>query len=267
MVKDNFDERSPVINFFSKHKWRIILPTLFYFLYFGLPMYLAVITGYSADLFIRSSNLSRSQLNEQVTDTTNRVLSDDFLRNLIFKYDLLASEKESGTDEKLLLKQLRNEITVQTGTDNLADGTTVFIQIFSKNQNSQTGVEIASYIIAQYEQNQDVQVMKYIPPSYDANSYRNTTLLGSLMAGLLLYSIPLILIWEIPFLFYSDKTRKMVFEPIKSDWQSELSEAKSKKQIWTIISINIYYSWVFINALWQKSPVGDSVEYVKKLVN
>jgi hypothetical protein len=78
------------------------------------------------------------------------------------------------------------------------------------------------------------------------------------------FSLLLILIWEIPFLFYSQKTKETVFNPLKLDWQSELLEAKLRNQTREAIQINIRYSCAYLAALLQKSPLGDLLEYIGK---
>ena len=56
----------------------------------------------------------------------------------------------------------------------------------------------------------------------------------------------------------------MVFEPLKLDWQNELLEAKLRNQTWKAMQINIRYSYAFLAAMWQKSPIGDLIEFVSK---
>ncbi|HXG85529.1 MAG TPA: hypothetical protein VNI84_16015 [Pyrinomonadaceae bacterium] len=57
----------------------------------------------------------------------------------------------------------------------------------------------------------------------------------------------------------------MVFDPLKSDWQNELLDAKLRKQTYKAMQINIRYSYAFLAAMIQKSPVGDLVEFVGKI--
>jgi hypothetical protein len=64
---------------------------------------------------------------------------------------------------------------------------------------------------------------------------------------------------------YSKKTKKEVFEPIFVDWQEEYFEALSKKQIWKSRWINVRYTYAFLGAMWQKSPLGDLIEFISKI--
>jgi hypothetical protein len=63
---------------------------------------------------------------------------------------------------------------------------------------------------------------------------------------------------------YSPKTQKEIFEPIVTDWQEEYFEALSKKEIWKARWINVRYTYAFIVAMWQKSPIGDLIEFIQK---
>jgi len=63
---------------------------------------------------------------------------------------------------------------------------------------------------------------------------------------------------------YSAKTCKEVFEPIIVDWQEEFFEALFKKEIWKARWINVRYTYAFLAAMWQKSPIGDLIEFISK---
>ena len=65
--------------------------------------------------------------------------------------------------------------------------------------------------------------------------------------------------------FYSNKIQKEIFEPIATDWQKEYFEALSKKEIWKSRWINVRYTYAFLSAMWQKSPIDDLIEFVRKL--
>jgi hypothetical protein len=90
---------------------------------------------------------------------------------------------------------------------------------------------------------------------------------GALLQGFTMLTIPLILIWEIPNIFFSPLTKENVFEPLKTDWQDELTNAKLQNQTWKSFEINIHYSIAFISAMIQKSPLGDLLEYVRKFAS
>jgi len=64
---------------------------------------------------------------------------------------------------------------------------------------------------------------------------------------------------------YSPKNFSNVFVPIVSDWQEEYFEALSKKEIWKARWINVRYTYAFTVAMWQKSPIGDFIEFVIKI--
>jgi hypothetical protein len=64
---------------------------------------------------------------------------------------------------------------------------------------------------------------------------------------------------------YSSKTQKEVFEPIVADWLAEYCKALSKKEIWKARWINVRYTYAFLVAMWQKSPLGDLIEFISKI--
>jgi hypothetical protein len=65
---------------------------------------------------------------------------------------------------------------------------------------------------------------------------------------------------------YSPSTFKNVFVPIVSDWREEIYEALNKKEIWKARWINVRYTYAFIGAMIQKSPIGDIFELVIKII-
>jgi hypothetical protein len=64
---------------------------------------------------------------------------------------------------------------------------------------------------------------------------------------------------------FSTKTQKEVFEPIVTDWQEEYFDALFKKEIWKARWINVRYTYAFLIAMWQKSPIGDLIEFISKI--
>ena len=64
---------------------------------------------------------------------------------------------------------------------------------------------------------------------------------------------------------FSSKNNKEIFEPIVTDWQGEYFEALFKKEVWKARWINLRYTYAFLAAMWQKSPIGDLIEFVSKL--
>lgn len=65
---------------------------------------------------------------------------------------------------------------------------------------------------------------------------------------------------------YSSKYQNEVFNPIVLDWQEEYFEALGKKEIWKARWINVRYTYAFIGAMIQKSPIGDIFELVIKII-
>lgn len=63
---------------------------------------------------------------------------------------------------------------------------------------------------------------------------------------------------------YSPKIQKDIFMPICADWQEEYFEALFKKEVWKARWINVRYTYAFVLAMWQKSPLGDLIEFVRK---
>lgn len=64
---------------------------------------------------------------------------------------------------------------------------------------------------------------------------------------------------------YSNKTQREIFESVAADWQEEYFEALFKKEIWKARWINVRYTYAFLVAMWQKSPIGDLIEFISKL--
>jgi hypothetical protein len=64
---------------------------------------------------------------------------------------------------------------------------------------------------------------------------------------------------------FSNKNQKEIFEPIIVDWQEEYFQALFKKEIWKARWINVRYTYAFLAATWQKSPIGDLIEFVIKI--
>lgn len=64
---------------------------------------------------------------------------------------------------------------------------------------------------------------------------------------------------------FSTKTQKEVFEQIVANWQEEYFETLFKKEIWKARWINIRYTYAFLSAMWQKSPIGDLIEFISKI--
>lgn len=78
------------------------------------------------------------------------------------------------------------------------------------------------------------------------------------------YSLSTELLRIVDFL-YSNETYENVFLRVVGDWREEYFEALFKKEIWKARWINVRYTYAFIIAMWQKSPIGDLIEFVSKL--
>lgn len=262
------ENQIPILRFLNKHKWRIILPFIFFLFYFAIPRYQAKDIAVQQELFIKSSVLSQYELTAQVDSVKKQIYSESFLRNLIVKYDLYKTERNTGSNEIDLFKKLQRAINMDLREhEELIEGEAVFIWIyFTEEENSIHIAEIANEIAAQFEKIPNTNTDKYVTKPYDANSYRNWVFWGNLMQSLIFVSLPLILIWELPNLFYSPKTKKMVFEPLFSDWQSEIENARLQNQTFKAFQINVRYTYAFLAAMWMKSPIGDLIEFVMKIV-
>lgn len=66
---------------------------------------------------------------------------------------------------------------------------------------------------------------------------------------------------------FSPKTQKDIFELTAFDWDEEYFEALFKKEVWKARWINVSYTYAFVAAMWQKSPIGDLIEFVKKIAS
>jgi len=64
---------------------------------------------------------------------------------------------------------------------------------------------------------------------------------------------------------FSEKNYIKVFEPIIADWQEEYFEALNKKEICKARWINARYTYAFLAAMFQKSPIGDLIEFIRKI--
>ncbi|MBA3335475.1 MAG: hypothetical protein H0T08_07690 [Acidobacteria bacterium] len=112
-------------------------------------------------------------------------------------------------------------------------------------------------------------VFKFIillPASFWAGKYLVPYILDILLSkkSLTNYAVGFRLLSIINFL-YSRKNQKEVFEPLFADWQEEYFEALFKKEIWKARWINLRYTYAFLTAMWQKSPIGDFIEFISKI--
>jgi hypothetical protein len=264
MNENNSNNHAPIFTFLNKHKWRVILPMIFAVFYFALPRYLTQYIAVQQNLFIKSSAYDKTQLKREVTAIQNIVLSDNFLQNLIVQYNM----HDTKLNEVLDVEKLRTSIEVRIEDEEFIEGIGVYVWIHFKDANQKYIAEISKDVTAQFEKNQNFHLDKYVTKPYDAIVNRSFVFIGDIaFRGLFLFSIPLILFWEIPNIFYSPKTKETVFEPLKSDWQTELTNTKLRNHTWKTFEINFRYSTAFIFAMVQKSPLGELIEYVRKIAN
>lgn len=264
MNEDKLNNQIPILRFLNKHKWRIILPLLFALFYFALPRYLTQYIAVQQNVFFKSSILSKAEMSKEFLNIREQVLSDESLKNLIFKYDLYKAEREDNVAENLLIEKLRNSVEIRLDDEAATQSFTIWIHL--RKENAQNIAALSNEVMSQFEKNSNIHIDKYVTEPYDTGRYRDWVFVADIMLrGLLLLSVPLILIWEIPNIFYSPKTKEMVFEPLKSDWQEELLEAKLRNQKLKAMQINFHYSYAFLAAMLQKSPIGDLMEFIGKI--
>ena len=255
----------PILRFLNKHKWRIILPVLFIMFYISIPQVLSDRTAVQQTLFIKSATLSKTELMEVANSSINYVKNDEFLKGLILKYDLYISDQNNLQTQ---IEKLRKEIDIRPENENLEleEGVRVYVWThFRDNANAAYIVQISKDVASQFEQNQSLHIDKYVTKPFNSGgNNKYFQFVANIFVSMLMFSFPLILLWEIPQIFYSPKTKQMVFEPLKADWQDELLEAKLRGETWKVFQINIRYSYAFIAAMCQKSPLGDLVEFFSK---
>jgi hypothetical protein len=68
-------------------------------------------------------------------------------------------------------------------------------------------------------------------------------------------------------LFYSAKTQKEIFLPTMAEWDFEIYEALKENKDANLFMINVRNTYGFVMAMWQKSPLGDLIEYVRKIAS
>lgn len=262
MNADKSSNQIPLLRFLNKHKWRIILPLIFALFYFALPRYLMESIAVQQNFFFKSDYLSKDEIRKEFLGIREQTLSDESLKNLIFKYDLYKAERNDNVSESLLIEKLRRVLEIRL--DDEGNNKAAVIWIHFRKENAQNIAALSDEIMSRFQQNPQIHIDKYVTEPYDANSYRNYVFFGGLLQGLVMIVIPLILLWEIPNMFYSPKTKQMVFEPLKADWQEEMIDAKLRGEMWKALQINIRYSFAFLAAMIQKSPLGDLFEFFGK---
>ncbi|MCD9187928.1 MAG: hypothetical protein LUM44_16015 [Pyrinomonadaceae bacterium] len=64
---------------------------------------------------------------------------------------------------------------------------------------------------------------------------------------------------------YSTKNQIEVFTPIVADWEEEYFQALKLKKLFKARWINIRYTFYLLVTMWQKSPIGDLIQFVIKI--
>lgn len=64
---------------------------------------------------------------------------------------------------------------------------------------------------------------------------------------------------------FSHKTQKEVFEPIIAEWHFEFFEDLNKGRTLRAKWTNLRWTYHFLAAMWQKSPIGDLIEFISKI--
>jgi hypothetical protein len=66
---------------------------------------------------------------------------------------------------------------------------------------------------------------------------------------------------------FSQKAQKEIFLTAMAEWDEEIFEALKKDKDANLFMINVRNTYGFIMAMWQKSPLGDLLEYVRKIAS
>lgn len=272
MQEETLRNQIPILRFFYKHKWRIILPFLLYAGYFYLPLFSVnkSMGVMSHHLVTSTQNATPEILTQEVTKITEEVQSDESILGLIDKYGLFRKDRRKGMPDSELIDKMRVSMVVGTDVQNPPGEVRLFVWANLPDEGLETNTTLSADIISRFSSRPDFSVAKVIKPAPpDVRSslsltYRIIFQLFLVFPALLL-SLILIFIWEIPFLFYSNQTQELVFDPIRLDWQDERVEAKVNGNIADVITIDIRYSFAFIGAMLAKSPIGELFEFVGKV--
>jgi hypothetical protein len=68
-------------------------------------------------------------------------------------------------------------------------------------------------------------------------------------------------------IMFSTKTQKEVFLTAMAEWDEEIYEVLKENKDANLFMINVRNTYGFIMAMWQKSPLGDLIEYVRKIAS
>lgn len=253
MDDDKSRSQIPIFRFLNKHKWRIVLPILFYAAYIYIPLYsVDRPMGILSRLFVTSTQIATPEdLDREVTKITEHVQSDESILGLINKHGLFSTDRRQGVPANELIDKMRTSMVVGTDVESPPGGVSVFVWANLPDDGSEKTRALSDDIISRFESQPDLIVTRIVnapPPDPSSRLSLSTRILFGLFLvwPALFSSLLLIFIWEIPFLFYSKKTQEMVFDPIRSDWQYELTDPDLSPGFLERRQINIRYSLAFI---------------------
>lgn len=266
MDEDKLRNQIPILGFLYKHKWSIIVPLLISVYYLGFPYSFNVPptpSVYSQLSIKPAQDDSLKSINQQVANVLYGINSDESLLALVAKYDLFSQDRKNGISDQDLLEKVRWRISVEQQLNSPEDEAVVFVSARFLGEDFQKNDAVTKEIESRFEKISDFNVSKpklmmdFRPPW--------KLRLTILMIYWFFFASILILIWETPRLFYSRKTQELIFDPIRSDWEREAAEARSMGDIVKILRIHLQYSFAFVAAMLQRTPIGDLVESVGKL--
>jgi hypothetical protein len=203
-------------------------------------------------MFFRSPENERNGLKQDLDRILAETTSDKNLSLIVTKFGLF----ESLSDEDLRVRKLQRAIQVRIEDEDYVPGAAVVSNIFLKKEDSKDIGAISEELLAPFRSASVGALDEFVTKPYDGVPYKRYVVFGSFLRGLILITLPLILLWEIPNLFFSGQTRTTVFEPIRADWDKELAEAKLRGNVWDTLQINVRYSLAFLMAIFQKSIDG-----------
>ncbi|CAN5237444.1 hypothetical protein BH20ACI2_BH20ACI2_00770 [soil metagenome] len=274
MDDEKLRNQIPILKFLNKHKWRIILPTLLFWGYWSYPFYYAVNIQQSRLYATSTQNASPETVDQEVTNISTELQSDESMLGLIKKYDLFKRDRRQGMPDDQLIEKMRMAMVVgpesSKPSDGIvitkpADGVYVYVLVRLRDEEQEKTAALMDEITNRFQSQPTLSVIKVVNAPLPRSRLMSIGLIIMIVGPGMVFSMILIFIWEIPFLFYSQKTQEMVFDPIRSDWHDERIEAKTHGNIGDTIAVNIRYSFAFVGAMLAKSPIGELFEFVGKV--
>ena len=272
MTENNSNNHAPIFTFLNKHKWRILAAVLFTIGY-AVPIYNLQTnkwTWANCSLVINSPTTNESRLREEIRWIEDEIASEDFLEDLNNRHNLFPKKNDDFVSYSSLMADSNNYIVLYVPRKSLTNGVRVEISVGFANEDSEKIVAILSEIEQKFKTRTDWKVERLgEDPKAGISRFGiiyYVEYLKDAFWNSIYYSSILILLWEFPFLLYSNKTRQMIFEPLKADWQDELTKAKLNKQTWKSLEINVRYSIAFVFSMIQQSPVGSLLYKFDKLI-